>query len=177
MPFKFLHKTFGITRKELPIIIFVLFVIGVFGSGFLRSPINLEFLIYTGIVVGFLVVLLITNKRVKYPTAVLWLLAICTCMHLAGGSIFIDGKVLYYHVVFHFFRCQKEMKSFAMIILCIRLEFLHLHFWCTHSCATGSLEKRFELVLLWLLFSLVWDLALSMKFLNLLFLKPSKIMV
>jgi putative membrane protein len=56
---------------------------------------NYEFIIYIGVIAVFLLIFVITNKKVYYPNVVLWGLTIWGVLHMMGGSLFIDGTRLY----------------------------------------------------------------------------------
>lgn len=56
---------------------------------------NAEFLLYIGVIVLFLLLILFTNKKVQYPHAVLWGLAIWSFLHMSGGGILISDGRLY----------------------------------------------------------------------------------
>jgi putative membrane protein len=56
---------------------------------------NYEFLLYIGVIVFFLVVIALTNDRVRYPLSILWGLVVWAIMHLAGGGIRVGDGVLY----------------------------------------------------------------------------------
>ena len=50
---------------------------------------------YVGVIAFFIAVFIITNKKVYYPNGVLWALTAWAVMHMAGGSIYINGVLLY----------------------------------------------------------------------------------
>ncbi|MDX9972217.1 MAG: DUF2238 domain-containing protein [FCB group bacterium] len=56
---------------------------------------NYEFILYVAVIVFFLVVIALTNDRVRYPLSILWGLVIWAVMHLCGGGIRIGDHVLY----------------------------------------------------------------------------------
>jgi uncharacterized membrane protein YjdF len=56
---------------------------------------NHEFLLYAGVIVFFLVVVALTNGRVRYPMPILWGLVIWAIMHMCGGGIPVGEGVLY----------------------------------------------------------------------------------
>ncbi len=56
---------------------------------------NYEFLIYIAVIVFFLLLILLTNKKVNYPNIVLWGLTVWAFLHMSGGGIYIKGKRLY----------------------------------------------------------------------------------
>lgn len=56
---------------------------------------NYEFLMYIGVIVFFLLLILLTNKKVNYPNIVLWGLTVWAFLHMSGGGIYIRGEKLY----------------------------------------------------------------------------------
>jgi len=56
---------------------------------------NYEFLLYVGVIVFFLVVVALTNGRVRYPMLLLWGLVVWAIMHMCGGGIPVGEGVLY----------------------------------------------------------------------------------
>ncbi len=60
---------------------------------------NYEFLMYIGVIVFFLGLVLATNRRVAYPTGVLWGLTLWAFLHMAGGSFVINGTLLYHGIL------------------------------------------------------------------------------
>lgn len=56
---------------------------------------NYEFLLYVVVIVFFLVVIALTNGRVRYPLSILWGLVAWAILHLCGGGIRIGDGVLY----------------------------------------------------------------------------------
>ena len=56
---------------------------------------NYEFLLYVGVIVFFLVIIILTNKKVNFPNVVLWGLTLWGILHLSGGGILINGNRLY----------------------------------------------------------------------------------
>lgn len=53
---------------------------------------NTEFLIYAGAMVVFILGTLALHARVRFSTAVLWLLAIWGLVHMLGGTVPIDAR-------------------------------------------------------------------------------------
>lgn len=89
---------FWLTKKHFPIVIFLIISIFVFGYRFL-FPLNYEFLIYIFVILVFFGLILFTNKNVKYPMVVLWLLAVWAVLHMAGWAIIINDHVLYQQIL------------------------------------------------------------------------------
>ncbi|HUW60932.1 MAG TPA: DUF2238 domain-containing protein [Candidatus Bathyarchaeia archaeon] len=56
---------------------------------------NYEFLLYVAVIVFFLVVIALTNDRVRYPLPIIWGLVAWAILHLCGGGIPIGDGVLY----------------------------------------------------------------------------------
>src|SRR3989344_4991216 len=60
---------------------------------FLRK--NYEFILYIGVIIFFAIIIIATNKKVKYPNYILWGLTLWALLHMAGGGIYIQEKKLY----------------------------------------------------------------------------------
>ncbi|MDQ1256527.1 MAG: hypothetical protein QG656_1123 [Candidatus Hydrogenedentes bacterium] len=56
---------------------------------------NYEFLLYVAVIVFFLVVIILTNDRVRYPLSILWGLVGWAILHMCGGGIRVGDGVLY----------------------------------------------------------------------------------
>jgi len=81
-------------KGQIPILISILCALAVFSAYFVTKR-NYEFIIYVGVIVFFLVVFIVTNEKVYYPNSVLWGLVVWAIMHMAGGSVHINGTLLY----------------------------------------------------------------------------------
>ncbi len=81
-------------KGQLPILIFLVLSIIVFGSCFISKR-NYEFIIYVGVIIFFAAVFAISNDKVFFPNSVLWSLAIWAFFHMAGGAIYLNGTRLY----------------------------------------------------------------------------------
>ena len=57
---------------------------------------NHEFVLYIGVIVFFLVLILLTNKKVNYPNSVLWGLTLWGILHMLGGGYLTDGTARLY---------------------------------------------------------------------------------
>lgn len=56
---------------------------------------NYEFLLYVAVIIFFMVVIALTNVRVRYPIPILWGLVAWAILHLCGGGIRVGEGVLY----------------------------------------------------------------------------------
>lgn len=65
-----------------------------FGTAFLLRK-NYEFIIYVGVIIVCLVLIVLTVFKVRYSAATLIGLTVWSLMHLAGGSVYINGTLLY----------------------------------------------------------------------------------
>jgi putative membrane protein len=85
---------FFVRKGQLPILV-------VNGAALLAFAIlfasrkNYEFLLYIGVIIFFLAVILATDRRVEYPTPVLWGLTAWAVLHMSGGGLYIRGTKLY----------------------------------------------------------------------------------
>jgi len=82
-------------RKDQFPVLFVLLFAMLFFSWFFIVKRNLEFIIYIGVIIAAFALILFTNKKVKYPTSILWGLTLWAILHMAGGSVYIHGTRLY----------------------------------------------------------------------------------
>ncbi len=85
-------------KKHIPLLVFNLGVIAFFGSKFL-SPLNYEFLIYIGVIIVFLLLILFTNKYMRYNMLLLWCLSIWAFLHMAGGGLSYQGVIWYQQIL------------------------------------------------------------------------------
>lgn len=83
-----------IRKNHLPILVVNLCAIFSFGTYFIRD-FNYEFIIYVGVITVFLAVFVFTSDKVYFPDYVLWLLTLWAILHMAGGSVHINGVLLY----------------------------------------------------------------------------------
>jgi hypothetical protein len=83
-----------VRKGQLPILFVNLCAILSFGIYFIRN-FNYEFVIYVGVIVFFLAVFILINDKVYFPNYMLWLLTLWALMHMAGGSVHINGILLY----------------------------------------------------------------------------------
>jgi len=56
---------------------------------------NYEFLLYVAVIIFFMVVIALTNERVRYPLTIVWGLLFWAILHLCGGGIRVGDGVLY----------------------------------------------------------------------------------
>lgn len=83
-----------IKKEQKPILIVLLSALVVFCFIFISKQ-NYEFLIYVGIIFIFGAIVISTDRKVNYPSGLLWWLTIWAILHMAGGGIFIGGSRLY----------------------------------------------------------------------------------
>ena len=81
-------------RGQLHILVFNVIALIIFTIIFLSRK-NYEFLIYVGVIIFFLALILLTNKKVDYPNVVLWGLTVWALLHMSGGGLFVGEKKLY----------------------------------------------------------------------------------
>lgn len=60
-----------------------------------------EFLWYVGFVILLVVILLTTIHKTHFPTWLLGMLSVWAALHMAGGSVVVDGTVLYWKELWH----------------------------------------------------------------------------
>lgn len=71
---------------------------------------NYEFLIYVGVIIGILILIVLTNKKVNYSNGVLWGLTLWALMHMSGGGIYIKGVRLYEIILIHLSKAYPILK-------------------------------------------------------------------
>src|SRR3989344_3120528 len=90
---------FSIRKEQIPILVLNVIILTVFAVLFSYRQ-NWEFISYIGLIIFFLLVILLTNKKVHYPNILLWGLTLWAFMHLAGGGIRINNETLYGQMIF-----------------------------------------------------------------------------
>jgi len=83
-----------IKRSEVPILLANIAYLAVFG-GMSLARLNYEFIIYTLVIVVFLVLIAIGQRRVQFPPTVLWGLTLWGFLHMAGGHVPVGAGRLY----------------------------------------------------------------------------------
>ena len=87
-------KVMKLERSEWLLIVFNLIVISLFSAYYIRMQ-NYEFLWYVGIFLFFFMAVLFSSRKIKFDYIVLWGLSIWGLLHMAGGSLIVNGDVLY----------------------------------------------------------------------------------
>ena len=77
-----------------PVIIFTLLYVLVYAFYYLSIK-NYEFLWYIFILLFFFGLVLLTIKKTKFDSVILWGLSIWGLLHMSGGGLIINGDVLY----------------------------------------------------------------------------------
>ena len=88
-------------KNQIPIVWVNIIAIAVFSVFFAKNR-NFEFMIYIVVIIFFMWLFIYTNKRVRYPSNVLWALTIWSILHMAGGGIKIGDDVLYAKMIYEF---------------------------------------------------------------------------
>jgi len=83
-----------IKKKHLILLAINIISVIIFGTLSLTGR-NYEFVIYTGVIIFFTVVIGVTYFRVPYTDACLFGLTFWAILHMAGGTLYIDGTKLY----------------------------------------------------------------------------------
>ena len=83
-----------IKKTELPILIANLAYVVGFGALSVGRK-NYEFVIYCAVIIVFLVLVLLTQRRVGFSRPVLWGLTVWGFLHMAGGHVYVRGTRLY----------------------------------------------------------------------------------
>lgn len=82
------------SRGQILVLLFTLLYLFLFGLYYILSK-NFEFMIYLVVMVFLLFLMIFLHSRFSFPTGVLFGASIWGLMHVAGGSIRINGNVLY----------------------------------------------------------------------------------
>ena len=81
-------------KGQLPIFIVNIAALLIFAFVFAKRK-NYEFMIYIGVIIFFLFLILYTNKKINYPSSILWGLTLWSLLHMSGGGIYVNGRKLY----------------------------------------------------------------------------------
>lgn len=81
-------------KSEVPILLVNLIYILAFGSLSLLR-LNYEFVIYCAVIVLFLLLICVFQRRIQFDCCTLWGLTLWGFLHMAGGHLFIGGTRLY----------------------------------------------------------------------------------
>ena len=81
-------------KDQIPIVVVNILLLLVFSFIFMMRK-NYEFMFYICEIIFFLVVIIASNRKVKYPNDILWGLTAWVAMHLSGGGLYFDGTKLY----------------------------------------------------------------------------------
>jgi putative membrane protein len=83
-----------LTRHEWPVLIANVLYISLF-SIVAFVQLDFEFLLYSGVVLGVLLLLLWKQRRIEFDLGILWGLTVWGFLHLAGGNVSVQDGVLY----------------------------------------------------------------------------------
>lgn len=81
-------------RKDILVLIFTILYVIIFGIYYLIIK-NYEFMIYIAVIVFLIVIMVFLHKKYNFSPGILLGTSIWGLMHMAGGSIKINGSVLY----------------------------------------------------------------------------------
>lgn len=84
----------NLKKEQYPIFAVNIIILVIFSFIFISKK-NYEFIAYIGVILFFLMLILLTNKRVDYNRTVLWGLTLWSAMHMSGGGLVFSGKRLY----------------------------------------------------------------------------------
>lgn len=98
-------------KKEHKILIFInaLYLVPLFVYFLIEG--KWEFLAYVGQVIALLVLLMATIRKTQFPSWLLVMLSVWAGLHMAGGSVIVDGSVLY---AYHFFHIVGSGDSYVL---------------------------------------------------------------
>jgi len=81
-------------KGQLPVFIAVAVSVVFYTILFLKRK-NYEFMIYIAVIIFFIFLIALANKKINLPNYVLWWLAAWAILHMSGGGLYIGGKKLY----------------------------------------------------------------------------------
>lgn len=84
----------GLKKGQLPILITNVALLIFFSFLALKKQ-NYEFVIYILVIVGFLGLIIFTNKKSSLPNWLLWGLTLWALLHMMGGLVYLNGTRLY----------------------------------------------------------------------------------
>ncbi len=84
----------ALKKDILPIVSVMVLSLIFFTFIFIKRK-NYEFIIYIAVIIFFAFVIYFADKKINYPTYVLWWLAIWAILHMSGGGLYVNGKKLY----------------------------------------------------------------------------------
>jgi putative membrane protein len=84
----------GFTRSEWAVLIFTLGYVSGFAVYFFSIG-NQEFIGYIGTMLAFMLLIGLGARAAEFPAFLLWALSFWGLAHMAGGSVEVDGAVLY----------------------------------------------------------------------------------
>jgi putative membrane protein len=91
-----------LVRRHLFLIIANLGYVAGFGIYYFAIQ-NYEFLWYVAVLLFFFFLIGLTLQKTRFPPWLLWMLSLWGLLHMAGGGVVIDGKVLYTFEIVHLF--------------------------------------------------------------------------
>ena len=83
-----------LNRREFPVLIFNLIYVPVFTVIALRN-LNFEFILYVGVILVVGAWVVVKQRSIQFPPAVLWGLSVWGLLHMAGGNLRVGEDVLY----------------------------------------------------------------------------------
>ncbi len=92
---------------------------------------NYEFMIYIGVIVFFMILVVYSNDKIKYPNLLLWALTIWAILHMAGGGLYINGEKLYELMLinlvgapYHIFKYDQLMHIYGFFTATLAMYYL-----------------------------------------------------
>lgn len=104
-----------IKKGEWALLIFnLVYIIGFAVYYFFNQ--NYEFALYTGVLVILLVLVSLFQRRVSFPTSILWMLSIWGLLHMLGGGLRLpSGVVLYRWIPFEIYNAHDALGEFVIL--------------------------------------------------------------
>ncbi len=110
-----------LTTSEWYAFAFVVIMLSAFFTYYTYTA-NYEFLYYIGIVVGLGILVIASNRKIRYSPVSIWGLAIWAFLHMAGGSLKIGGIRMYDYMIitisqeYSIFRMDQAIHIFGFCI-------------------------------------------------------------
>ena len=81
-------------NDQIPVFAVNVIALAIFSILFFSRK-NYEFIMYIAVIIIFLILLLLSNRKVNYSNGVLWGLTAWAILHMAGGGLYIGEKKFY----------------------------------------------------------------------------------
>jgi len=88
-------------KSKIGVILFSSAYLLVGGLYFLQD-LNIEFVIYAGVIAAIFLLVALTHKTIQFPTYILWLISVWGLLHILGGMVPTPDGVLFAYRIYPF---------------------------------------------------------------------------